>query len=281
MHKSIFSFVILIICCIRLLAWAPQVQKNFLNEAVRILPWFQYLMCLDYKASLTTGIVEAEYEFWFFHGGNCPGLVKRLKAEKIKYIRGWNFQREDIAVISGFLAEKFNGMKRDIRNGQKRYDEIMFELGYFLHSINNFLKPPYIHEEKLSKGQKRYHAQCTMVARNTDSIDLRTEKIEKIDNLKSWLEKMLEKNIKLRDRWYAEAESGRSSFKEDTLVTCENNIYNLASIIFYVLNNLNPMKPELKNFLYMKVQKKFKGGRKPLGTQDSKYIPKFHKELKK
>jgi hypothetical protein len=78
-----------------------------------------------------------------------------------------------------------------------------------------------------------------------------------------------------------EAESGRSSFKEDTLVACENNIYNLASIIFYVLNDLNPMKPELKNFLYMKVQKKFKGGRKPLGILDSKYVPKFYKELKK
>jgi hypothetical protein len=51
-------------------------------------------------------IVEAEYQFWFFHGGNCPGLVENIKENKLKYIKGWNYQKEDIENIAEYLRLK-------------------------------------------------------------------------------------------------------------------------------------------------------------------------------
>lgn len=161
-----------------LLAWAPQVQSNYLKEAIRILPWFQYLMCKDYQ-------------------------------------------------------------------------------------INNCLKPPYLHTTKPTKEEIYYHNQCTRLANNTESIELKTENIDNIENLKSWLEEMLTKNLKLRDEWYKEASIDKSNYKKYTMLASENNIYNLAGIINYVLGDLNPMTPEMKKFVYDKINKKFKGMRKP------------------
>lgn len=246
-----------------LLAWAPQVQSNYLKEAIRILPWFQYLMCKDYQNYLIEGIVEAEYQFWFFHGGNCPGLVENLKENKLKYIKGWNYQEEDIENIAEYFYKKFEGLKSSIRNGDNQYSEIMFKLGYNLHPINNCLKPPYLHTTKPTKEEIYYHNQCTRLANNTESIELKTENIDNIENLKSWLEEMLTKNLKLRNEWYKEASIDKSNYKKYTMLASEKNIYNLAGIINYVLGDLNPMTPEMKKFVYDKINKKFKGMRKP------------------
>ena len=246
-----------------LLAWSPQVQSNYLKEAIRILPWFQYLMCKDYKDYMIEGIVEAEYEFWFFHGDSCPGLTEKLKENKLKYIKGWDFQKEDTELIVEYFYDKFEGLKISIRNGDKPYAEIMFELGYYLHSINNYLKPPYLHTINPTKEEIYYHNQCTRLANNTELIELKTENIEDITNLKLWLEDMLAKNMEIRNEWYKEASSDKTSFKKFTMLASERNIYNLSSIINYVLSDLNPMTPEMKEFVYDKINMKFKGNRKP------------------
>ena len=41
------------------------------------------------------------------------------------------------------------------------------------------------------------------------------------------------------------------------------NIYNLAGIINYVLDDLNPITAEMKIFVYDKINKKFKRYEKP------------------
>jgi len=142
------------------LAWAPQVQSNYLKEAIRILPWFQYLMCRDYKNYLIEGIVEAEYQFWFMKSGNCSGLVKNLKKNKLRFIIGWNFQEKDIKTAAEFFHKKFEGLKSYVKDGNKRYSEIMFELGYYLHSINNSLKPPYFHKSNSTKHDPHSSGSC-------------------------------------------------------------------------------------------------------------------------
>lgn len=191
-NTALIVFIILSLSS-SLLAWAPQVQSNYLKEAIRILPWFQYSMCKDYKNYLIEGIVEAEYQFWFIHSGECSGLAKNIQENKLKFIKGYNYEEEDIETVAEYFCEKFEGLKYRIRNGGQRYSQIMFELGYYLHSINNSLKPPYIHAENPTKEEIYYHSQCTRLAQNTAFLELRMDKINTITNLKSWLKNMLTK----------------------------------------------------------------------------------------
>lgn len=246
-----------------LLAWAPQIQSNYLKEAIRILPWFQYSMCKDYKNHLIEGIVEAEYQFWFFPSANCQGLASKLKESKLKFVKGWDFQEKDIETIVQYFYGKFEGLKSSIRRGDKPYAEIMFELGYSLHPINNYLKPPYFHTKNPTKEAIYYHNKCFLLAKDTRQIELNTKNIKNITKLKQWLRKMLIENLKIRNEWYNAAETDKNSFEKYTKLASERNIYNLASIINYVLGDLAPMTPEMKKFVYDKINKRFKGMRKP------------------
>lgn len=263
--RTIFLLLFLLIVCTYNFPWAPQVQTNFLIEAIRILPWYQYLMCKDYKNALIEGIVEAEYQFWFNKSGNCIGLNDNIIKEKMDSIKGWMFQEEDISKAAEFLARKFDDLKSDIRAGNRRYREILFELGYYLHPINNYLKPPYFHKGKPTKEEREYHSNCTRLAQNTEHIDLKTHNVEKISDLKSWLETMLEKDLLIRQEWYEEAETNKKSYDRFTELASRTNIYNLASIIRYVLSDLQPKgsNPEVQDRVLEKIDKLYKGGRKP------------------
>jgi hypothetical protein len=244
-------------------AWAPQVQSNYLKEAIRILPWFQFSMCKDYKNHLVEGIVEAEYQFWFSPNAKCKGLASKLRENKLKFVKGWGFQEKDIGTIVKYFHEKLEGLKSSIRKGDKPYAKIMFELGYYLHPINNYLKPPYFHTDNPTKDEMSYHNKCFLLAKDTKTIELNTNNIDTIKELKPWLKMMLIENLKARDEWYQAAKTDKSSFAKYTRLASERNIYNLASIINYVLSDLAPMTPELKKFVYGKINRMFKGGRKP------------------
>lgn len=251
-----------------LFSWPSSIQTNFLKEAIRILPWKQYLMCKDYLGHLCEGISEAEYQYWFLHSGNCPGLGAKLRENKLQFTRqsasGRNFEENDIEIAANFLFTKFEDLRKDLRDGNRSYGEILFDLGYYLHIINNYNKPPFWSEEGETEEERIYHSKCEQLARNTESIELKTDKIEIIGNMMTWLKSTLAQDIKIRDEWYDVAERDKSSYEQYTYMVCERNIYKLASIIYYVLNDLSPGTLKSQEFIEKNWYKKYQGGRKPL-----------------
>ena len=251
-----------------LFCWPSSIQTNFLKEAIRILPWPQYLMCKDYLDPLCEGISETEYQYWFLHSGNTPGLAARLSKDKLGFTKagatGREFKENDIEIAANFLFGKFEGLRSDIRNGNRSYGEILFDLGYYLHTVNNYVKAPFWSEEGETEEERIYHAKCSNLARNTESIELKTDKIEIIENMHSWLKNTLAQDIKIRDEWYDVAEKDKDSYEQYTHMVCERNIYKLASIIYYVLADLSPGTQKSREFIEKNWNKRFKGGRKPL-----------------
>lgn len=267
-NAIMFAMGILLLTMHPLFAWAPQVQTNLLKEAIRILPWCQYLMCRDYNDSLMEGIVEAEYQCWFIHSGNCPGLCSKINRNKFRYTNagptGNEFQEEHIEIAAKYLYDKLEGLKSDIRQGRRPFSAIMFDLGYHLHPVNNYLKPPFWSEDHETQEARIYHSRCTVLARNTESIDLRTENVERIENLRTWLERMLSEDLRISREWYQTALNDKSSAEEYTRLAAERNIYKLASLMNYVLDDLAPGTPEARKRIAETWHEKYQGGRKPL-----------------
>lgn len=236
--------------------WSHGVHKNYLEEAIRILPYFDYMMCKYYKVHIIEGAIEGEYHFRYIKKGVYPKWINNVKEEEFKFVNGLSIRKENISEAAEFYFKKFEDIKMRIKNVENRNSEMLFEMGYYLHSITNILKPH-------SHGTNMPSAE--LLARNTKNIELRTNQIEKIINLKSWLKKIISEKLDHKSLWTQSAESGdRDSFNRLAMKANEMNIYHLASIINYVFDDcFGPEDPKIRKSIQDRINKQYKGGRKP------------------
>ncbi len=258
MKKALLSFFILSFATSKIFAgWAHYTHINYIKEAVRILPHFDYEMCLYYKDHLIEGAVEGEIHYKFITAGKYPLWMSELTEEEITFLNGIPINDLNVNSAAVFFAKRFESLRENLDLLDKPYSRIMFELGYFLHSINNSLIPEY-------QGGKSPWQQA---GSKTDSIDIKTLKIEMISNLEEWLLKTLEENLKLRAEWTKASEDEiKEEFLRIAAKAHERNIYNTASLIEYVLNDtFGPSDERLRKIIAEKHAKHFKsnGGRKP------------------
>ena len=237
--------------------WSHRVHINLLKEAIRILPYFEYQMCIYYKNHLMEGVVEGEIQYRYRDRGKGPLWLNTTNKKELEYLNGIPIKEKDIEAAAQFFCERLERCRADIRNSNRRYGDVLFELGYILHSINNVLIPLY------EKG----HFPEQRLAQQTESIDLRTEHIEEITDLKPWLSHMLKEKLRLRAEWSKTAEANvREAFVEHAHRANEKNIYVLAGILRYVLRDcFGPADPEVRKSLGEMHEKQLQadGGRKP------------------
>lgn len=262
MRKKIARFIF--ICTFFLMGpsslisgWSHHTHINYLREAIRILPVFDYEMCVYYYNHLAEGAVEGEIHYRYITKGKYPSWLKKLTKDEIKFLNGIPINALSVKDASTFFAKRFEALKNSINSLKKPYSQIFFELGYYLHSINNTLIPEY-------QGGK---CPWQQMGSNTDSIDIKTANIHKISNLNEWLLKTLKKNLAIRSDWTKMAESeNKDGFMKIAKMAHERNIYNTGSIIQYVLNDcFGPADPKVRKKVAAIHEKKLNSndGRKP------------------
>lgn len=237
--------------------WSHHTHINYIKEAIRILPIFDYEMCVYYKNHLIEGAVEGEIHYRYIANGTYPSWLPKLSTDEIQFLNGIPINEHNVTGATGFFTERFETLRKDIELLEKSYANIFFELGYYLHSINNTLIPEY-HGGKCPWQQ---------VASNTDSFDINTSQVEKIVDLREWLEKTFRENLRIRGEWTKSAESeDKDGFIKIAQKAHERNIYNTASLIQYVLNDcFGPADPGVRKKVAAIHDKKMNtnGGRKP------------------
>ena len=237
--------------------WDIHTHINTTKEAVRIQPVFEYEMCVYYKDHLLEGVIEGEIHYKYLATGKHPNWISDISENEVPFLNGIPINDQNIDSAAYFFADQLIELKKDISALEKPYGQIMFELGYFLHSINNSLIPEY-------HGGKCHWQE---MASNTDSIDIRTSNITKVTDLKGSLIQMFKDNLNLRKEWtqMAEAED-KEGFIQIAQKAHEQNIYHTASLIQYVLDGcLGPAHPEARKHVAAHHEERMaaNGGRKP------------------
>ncbi len=240
--------------------WSHKVHKNYLYEAISILPYFEYQMSVYYKTYLIEGIVEGEIHHKFNYKDNGPDWFGDLTHDEHQFLCGVNVNDKNVNDASEFFYKQIENLKNEINNPGRRYSKVLFELGYLLCSINNILIPLY------EKGHynEQYYAQ------NTKSyIELKTNNVEEITDLKGWVRNNFKKKLEMRKEWSVYAENGENNkFNSYCHKANAFNIYTIASIITYVLDGCFGPSEESghREFVRQKHNKKYeiRGDRRPI-----------------
>lgn len=256
--KIIFVCLLILITTTGLYAgWSHHTHANYIEEAIRILPIFDYEMCVYYNKYLTEGAVEGEIHYRYISNGIYPSWLPELTKDEIQFLNGIPINEQTAKAASDFFATRFEKLKVDMDSLSRSYSQIFFELGYYLHSINNTLIPEY-HGGKCPWQQ---------MGSNTESIEIKTANIEKIADLNDWLLTIIKANLRIRSEWTKMAESeNKDEFLKIAQMAHERNIYNTASLIQYVLNDcFGPAAPQVRKKVAEIHEKKLNsnGGRKP------------------
>ena len=136
-------------------------------------------MYLSYKYDLEKGFIEGEIQYKYRWKGEAPLWMGVLTSSEINYLQGHDINIEDIDSASEFFYKRINELKKDITEMKRPYSEVMFELGYILHSINNILLPIY----------EGVHYPEQPLASNTSNLILENSNIEEINDLSFWMKK--------------------------------------------------------------------------------------------
>ena len=238
--------------------WGQEAHKNLLTEAIRILPVFDYEMCVYYKTPLLTGIVEGEIQFKYKENGISPLWLKLKNPEEISYLNGIPVNKKNYKEAAEFFALKFSSLRSDIINCKRKYSDILYELGYYLTAINNILIPLY---EKGNFPEQVY-------AKKTSELFLDSKQIKKITNINLWCINTFENFLSLREKWTNSAKpDNHEEFKSLSHKANSQQIYTLANIISYVLSDsFGPGHPEARKHVQKIHEKHIKvtNGRKPM-----------------
>jgi hypothetical protein len=239
-----------------LAGWSHRTHVNYIEEAVRILPYFDYLMCNYYLDHLLEGAVEGEFHFRFVTKGQRPAWLEGVKDTELKLVNGLSVAPEDIEAAATFFSQQFDELREDIVNAERRNADLMFMLGYYLHSLNNTLMP---RSEAVGTPSAQYLAQ------HTDSLNLKRDNVEDIEDLRSWLATTIAKNLTLADEWTAAARRGDGdAFVSYAMRGNARNIYNAASIISYVLaDTFGPEDPAARQSIVDIWDRRHGRGRRP------------------
>lgn len=237
--------------------WGHQAHSNLVREAVRILPIFDYEMCLYYKEDLIKGAIEGEIHFKYRAQGVGPRWMNDLSAAEIEILNGIPVEPENLDDAASFFGSRLEELRLDVVQARRRYSEVFFELGYLLHSMNNILIP--LNEE--GNFPEQY------LASRTQDIEIRTEKVEFFAELEPWLRAILSEKLSMRQKWsdLARPET-RDEFIAYSARANEFNIYSIAALIHYVLaESFGPAHPEARAHVaeIHERQLNANGGRKP------------------
>jgi len=216
--------------------WSMHAHTNYLKESIRILPILDYEMCLHYRGALLAGIVEGEVHFKFRAEGHSSPWLGALSKEQVGFLNGLPVNESTIDQASILFAGRFAGLRSEIAGMKRPYQETLFELGFYLAAINNVLLPQY----------ESSHFPEQRLASDTASWPLDSKQVETIQDIDTWMETMLAKKIKLRDRWSEAAAMGDlERFKELAREANTMNVAVLASLISFVLDRCyGPADPE-------------------------------------
>ncbi len=206
--------------------WGNHVHINYLKESVSILDYFDYQMCISYKDDLMRGFIEGEIQFKYRANGHIPNWWNPLSNNDAFYLQGYTIDGTNIDSATNLFHKKLTSLQDDIINMRRSYSEVMFELGYILHSINNILLPLY---------EEGHYAE-QQLASNTKNLELDNSNITVISELKPWLSKMLEEKITIRDKWSDYADNkDKEGFIKYADEANKKNIYTLSSILKWVI----------------------------------------------
>jgi hypothetical protein len=239
-----------------LAGWSHRTHTNYLQEAVRILPYFDYLMCSYYQDHLLEGAVEGEFHFRLVKKGQRPGWLEGVEESELRFVNGLSVGPEDIEAAATFFSQQFDELRESVVNAERRNADIMFMLGYYLHSLNNTLMPHYQAEGIPSPEY---------LAQHTDSLNLRRDRVEEIQDLRSWLATTIAENLTLANEWTAAArQENRDEFVSYAMKGNARNIYNAASIISYVLaDSFGPEDPAARESIVDIWDRRHGRGRRP------------------
>lgn len=261
MKKVIFCLVILVFTFNKTNAgWGHHVHINYVKEAISILPYFEYQMALYYKDDILKGAIEGEIQHKYNYKGITPKWMGEISKEESLFLCGIYVDENNKDVASKFFYQRIENLKKDLNSCNRKYSDVLFELGYLICSINNILVPLY--EE--GHFNEHYYASNT-----SQAIELKTDSIEKISDIKLWMEKMIDQKLQTRKKWSAFAENNdNSGFVNYGHQANKQNIYVSASIINYVLVGCYGPSEETghRDFVEKKHNKKYsiKGDRRPV-----------------
>ncbi|MCP4901652.1 MAG: hypothetical protein GY906_32210 [bacterium] len=218
--------------------WGHKAHSNVIREAVRVLPIFDYEMCLYYKDDLVKGAIEGEIQFKYRAQGKPPLWMKDLTPLEVELLNGIPVTAENLDEATEFFTKRFEELRLDIVLARRQYSEVFFEIGYLLHSMNNILIPLY------EKG----HFPEQHLAAHTQEIKLNPELVAKFQELEPWLKQTITQKLAARKLWSGLAVRGdREGFIEYAKTANSFNIYSNAAIIHYVLGgSFGPADPEVR-----------------------------------
>ena len=84
--------------------WSHRVHIHYLKEAIRILPYFEYQMCIYYKDHLMEGVVEGEIQYRYRDRGKGPHWLKTTGLKELEYLNGIPIQEKDIETAAQFFC---------------------------------------------------------------------------------------------------------------------------------------------------------------------------------
>lgn len=242
MRKIFIVFTIVSLISIDLIAgWSYRVHLNYLKEAASISDYFDYQFYLSYKYDLEKGFIEGEIQYKYRSKGKVPKWMGEISNDEIKCLQGHDLCQDDVELASEFFYERLYMLKQSIIEMERPYSEIMFELGYYLHSINNILLPIY---EGVNYPEQP-------LAANTEKLELDNSKIDDIIDFKSYLKKSIEAKIKMRDTWSEYANNkDREGFIKYADEANKMNIYTIASILRWIASDcFGPENVDTRNHL--------------------------------
>lgn len=225
---------ILLGCCLFLFqvpllrgGWCHDGHINFIREAIRILPVFDYNFCRHYQHDMVKGVIEGEFHYRYLEADISPNWFENVAEEDLIFLQGCPVDSTNMNEGAVFFTRHLNRLREDLKKLTRRNSEILFDLAGLIQSINNICIPLYDGE----MGENHF-------VKHTEGIVLDTERIERIENLESWLSGKLGHLLAVRYEWSRIGRTGdRESFREYSYKAIEQMIYTSASIIIYVLDN--------------------------------------------
>lgn len=259
MKLTKFNFLLLFCFILSLRAgWGPEAHKNLLTEAIRILPIFDYEMCVYYKSPLITGIIEGEIQFKYKDNGVSPNWIELKNPQELVFLNGIHINKKNYDKAADFFANKFSALRNDIINCRRKYSDVLYELGYYLTAINNMLIPLY---EKGNFPEQKY-------AKQTANLILESNEIVKIKNIKYWCKNTFTNFLNLRESWTKSARTDNlDEFKKLSHKANTSQIYALANIISFILSDsFGPGHPDARKHVQKIHEKHINvvNGRKPI-----------------
>lgn len=235
MKRTLIICMIILSSTLSFAGWSYHAHLNYLSEAASILPYFDYEFCKSYKYDLEKGFVEGEIQFKYRYRGKAPAWLEPISEDEIIYLQGYLIDENNVDEAVLFFTNRIKKLQLELVEMKRPYADIMFELTYYLHSINNILMPLY----------EEGHFPEQALASNTSALELNIENAIEIEDLNTYMKQMIDKKLQIREEWSAFAiNNDREGFIKYADEANKYNIYTLSSLLQWF--NADCYGPEYK-----------------------------------